>query len=57
MFRCSLCNMIFTETHHEDICRDNLLDLIYDELDNIKCKSILKNILEIIRHKKILSNI
>jgi len=57
MFRCSLCNMIFTETHHDDNCRDNLYELINDELDNIKCKSILKNILEIIRHKKILSNI
>jgi hypothetical protein len=57
MFRCSLCSEIFTETHHEDRCRDNLYELINDELDNIKCKSILKNILEIIRHKKILSNI
>lgn len=50
MFRCSLCNEIFFDNHHDDKCRDNLYELINNELDKIKCKSILKWFLDIIRN-------
>lgn len=43
-------------------CNDNLkciyfIELIYNEICEIKCQSTLKNILEIIRHKKLLSKL
>lgn len=36
---------------------NNIIEMIYNEVCEIKCNSILKNILEIIRHKKILSKL
>ena len=50
MFRCSLCGDVFFDAHHNDICVSNLYELINDELDKIKCKSILKWILDVIKH-------
>lgn len=49
MFECSLCNQPFIDTHHPDKCRDNLINDIVDELDDIRCLSIIKKILDYIK--------
>ena len=49
MFQCSLCDAKFNDNHHIDICRDNLLNEIVDELDDIRCLSIIKKILDYIK--------
>ncbi len=49
MFRCSLCNERFDDTHHPDRCRDNLINEIVDEIDDIRCLSIIKKILDYIK--------
>ncbi len=49
MFNCSLCKQPFTDTHHPDKCRDNLINDIVDDLDDIRCLSILRTILDYIK--------
>ena len=49
MFRCSLCKQPFNDTHHPNLCRDNLINDIVDELDDIRCLSIIKKILDYIK--------
>ena len=49
MFQCSLCDARFNDNHPADICRDNLLNDIIDELDDIRCLSIIKKILDYIK--------
>ena len=49
MFNCSLCKQPFADTHHPDKCRDNLMNEIIDELDDIRCLSIVKRILDYIK--------
>jgi hypothetical protein len=49
MFQCSLCKQSFTNTHHPDKCRDNLINDIVDELDDIRFLSIIKQILDYIK--------
>jgi hypothetical protein len=49
MFQCSLCKQPFADTHHPDKCRDNLINEIVDELDDIRCLSIIKKILDYIK--------
>jgi len=49
MFQCSLCKQPFNDTHHPDKCRDNLINDIVDELDDIRCLSIIKKILDYIK--------
>ena len=49
MFRCSLCDERFNHIHHQDRCRNNLINEIVDELDDIRCLSILKKILDYIK--------
>ena len=49
MFQCSLCDARFNDNHPADICRDNLLNDIIDELDEIRCLSIIKKILDYIK--------
>ncbi len=49
MFQCSLCDAKFNDNHHPDICRDNLLNTIVDELDDIGSLSIIKKILDYIK--------
>ena len=49
MFHCSLCKQPFADTHHPDKCRDNLINDIVDDLDDIRCLSIIKKILDYIK--------
>jgi hypothetical protein len=49
MFRCNLCNERFNHIHHQDRCRDNLINEIVDDLDDIRNLSILKKILDYIK--------
>lgn len=49
MFTCSLCKQPFIDMHHPDKCRDNLINDIVDELDDIRCLSIIKKILDYIK--------
>ena len=49
MFRCSLCKQPFNDTHHPNLCRDNLINEIVDDLDDIRNLSILKKILDYIK--------
>ena len=49
MFRCSLCKQTFNDTHHPNLCRDNLINEIVDELDDIRNLSIIKKILDYIK--------
>ena len=56
-YECSLCKAHFEEIHHYQKCRDNLWNDIVDELDEVQCLSVLKNILEIIKSQKNLSKI
>ena len=49
MFQCILCKQPFNNTHHPNLCRDNLINEIVDELDNIRNLSIIKKILEYIK--------
>ena len=49
MYYCSLCKQPFIDTHHPDFCRDNLMNEIVDELDDVECLSIIKKILDYIK--------
>lgn len=49
MFTCSLCKQPFIDMHHPDFCRDNLINDIVDELDDVRCLSIIKKILDYIK--------
>ena len=49
MYCCSLCKQNFIDTHHPDFCRDNLMNEIVDELDDVECLSIIKKILDYIK--------
>lgn len=49
MFVCSLCKQPFNDIHHPDKCRDNLINDIVDELDDIRFLSIIKKILDYIK--------
>ena len=49
MFHCSLCKQPFNDSHAPDLCRDNLINDIVDDLDDIRNLSIIKKILEYIK--------